>query len=354
MSIEPTSGPPVFKPGAFKRRAVSVTSDSMVKIEPLFENGRLPLLVEPRMAGLNLDLWAADNRALIEEKLQLHGGILFRSFHVESPDDLESFIRAVSGEALEYRERSSPRSQAGGNIYTSTDYPPSQPIFLHNENSYQSVWPLKIFFCCNTPSPVGGETPIADCRRIFERIAPEIRERFAAKGWMYVRNFGDGFGLTWQTVFQATDKAQVEEHCRKAGIEIDWKAGDRLRTRAVRPALARHPKTGEALWFNHVAIFHVTTLDQAVQKVMLDEFQEEDLPANSYYGDGSSIEPEVLDHIRQAYSQETVSFPWQKGDLLMLDNMLVAHGRAPFSGERRILVGMAEPVRRDLLPPFAG
>ena len=51
--------------------------------------------------------------------------------------------------------------------------------------------------------------------------------------------------------------------------------------------------------------------------------------------------------LREAYRRETVSFPWQKGDLLMLDNMLVAHGRAPFSGPRQILVGMAEPVTRD-------
>jgi alpha-ketoglutarate-dependent taurine dioxygenase len=53
-----------------------------------------------------------------------------------------------------------------------------------------------------------------------------------------------------------------------------------------------------------------------------------------------------VEQIRQAYRQETVAFPWQKGDLLMLDNMLVAHGRNPFSGERKVIVSMAEPHTR--------
>jgi hypothetical protein len=69
--------------------------------------------------------------------------------------------------------------------------------------------------------------------------------------------------------------------------------------------------------------------------------------ANTYYGDGSPIEPKVLDQLRAAYNAETVSFPWQKGDLLMLDNMLVAHGRSPFVGPRQILVGMAELVDQE-------
>jgi len=309
--------------------------------------GELPLLVEPAAPGVDLAAWAAAHRPLIEEKLHKHGGILFRGFGLREPENLETFIQAVSGESLEYRERSSPRHAVKGNIYTSTDYPPSQPIFLHNENSYQKEWPLKIFFFCRQAPGQGGETPIADVRKVLARIPPEIRDRFAARQWMYVRNFGDGFGLDWQTVFQTTDRAAIEQHCKEKGIEVEWKDGNRLRTRAVRPALARHLKTGEPVWFNHATFFHVTTLEPFVREALLEEFEDGELPANAYYGDGSPIEPEVLDLLRAAYNAETVSFPWQQGDLLMLDNMLVAHGRAPFSGPRQILVGMAEPVGHE-------
>ncbi|HZF14235.1 MAG TPA: TauD/TfdA family dioxygenase [Thermoanaerobaculia bacterium] len=342
MSEGPKSGI-----GGFKRKVVSVATDSLVEMHPLLEGGSLPLLAVPCVPGVDLHRWAESQRALLDDSLVRHGGLLFRGFGLRQPGDLERLIRAIAGESLEYRERSSPRSVVAGRIYTSTDYPPNYSIFLHNENSYQNVWPLRIFFFCQVEPTAGGETPIADVRRVFAHIDPEVRERFIAKGWMYVRNFGDGLGLGWKTVFQTSDRAQVEEHCRRSGIEVEWKAGDRLRTRAVRPAMAKHPRTGERLWFNHAAFFHVSTHEPEVAKALRQEFGEEDLPANTYYGDGSRIEPEVLDHLRSAYHQATICFPWQQGDVLLLDNMIVAHGRAPFLGNRTILVGMAEPVTRE-------
>lgn len=343
-----TRKPSLGSLGRIGRRAVNISSEQMVNLRPLFTDGDLPLLVEPAVPGVDLAAWASSHRSLLDEKLLHHGGILFRGFGLRGAADVERMIQAASGESLEYRERSSPRSAVSGNIYTSTDYPPSYPIFLHNENSYQSQWPLRIFFLCEQPALEGGETPIADCRRVLRRLDPEVRERFAEQGWMYVRNFGDGFGLDWQTVFQTENRAKVEEHCATSGILVDWKEGNRLRTRAIRPALARHPKTGEELWFNHATFFHVSTLAPDIREGLLAEFEESELPTNTFYGDGAPIPAEVLDHLREAYRRETVSFPWQQGDLLMLDNMLVAHGRAPYSGPRKVLVGMAEPVSREM------
>lgn len=356
MSENSTGAPPPPPPaglGGSRRRAVSVSSESLVETGPLLAGGPLPLLVQPRLRGVDLAAWAATHREAIEENLLRHGGILFRGFGVETPERLENVVHGVSGEALEYRERSSPRSAVAGRIYTSTDYPPNYPIFLHNENSYQSAWPLKIFFCCSRPATEGGETPIADCRQVFARIAPDVRERFARLGWLVVRNFGDGFGLDWRTVFQTDDKAAVEAHCRRHGIEVEWKPGERLRTRARRPAVTRHPVTGEPLWFNHATFFHVSTLEPAIREGLLAEFAEDELPANTYYGDGSPIEPEVLDRLRALYHEQTVRFEWQQGDVLLLDNMMVAHGRAPYAGERKILVAMAEPVSREAWVPGA-
>lgn len=346
-SGEARKPPTLGGPGGIKRRAVSLSNEDLVRMSPLVRDGDLPLLVEAAAPALDLAAWVATNRALLESKLHRHGGILFRGFPLQEPGDLERFIQAFSGESLEYKERSSPRTAVSGRIYTSTDYPPTHPIFLHNENSYQSQWPLRIFFLCRQPAEGGGETPIADCRRVLQRIDPEIRERFARQGWMYVRNFGDGFGLPWQTVFQTSDTAEVEKHCRKSGIEVEWKDGNRLRTRAVRPALAKHPVTGETVWFNHATFFHASTLEPEVLAALHAEFGDSELPTNTFYGDGAPIEPEVMEHLREAYRRETVSFPWQRGDLLLLDNMLAAHGRSPFSGSRQVLVGMAQPVTRD-------
>ena len=330
--------------GAARRKAVSVSQKELVTLEPLFPDRPLPLIARPTLKGVDLVAWVENNQASVRAHLLKHGAILFRDFAVNTPSEFERFIRTVSKELLEYRERSSPRSQVSGNIYTSTDHPSDQKIFLHNENSYQQTWPLKIFFYCMTPADEGGETPIADCRRVFNCIDPIIRERFEQKKVMYVRNFGDGFGLSWEKVFQTTDREVVESVCHRAGIEVQWKIGNRLRTRAVRPLLARHPETHEMTWFNHAVFFHVSTLEASTRQALLAEFDEDDLPTNTFYGDGSPIESSVLDEIRGCYLQEEVAFLWKSGDVLMLDNMLAAHGRAPFKGQRKILVGMSEPT----------
>lgn len=330
-------------PGSVSRKPVTVSSEDLVEIRPLDPDRELPLLIRARSEGLELGDWVRERKDFLEEKLAHHGGILFRDFEVGGVERFEEMVGKVADRALEYKERSSPRSQVKGNVYTSTDYPPSQPIFLHNENSYQNVFPLKIFFYCVTEPQDRGATPIADTRRIYRRLDPSIRDRFARDGWTYVRNFGQGFGLPVEEVFQTTDRDQIDAYCRDKGIETEWKAGGALRTRARRPAVSIHPKTGEPVWFNHATFFHVSTLDPALREALLEEFDEEDLPTNTFYGDGSPIQPDDLDHLRAAYHAETVSFPWRKEDVLMLDNMLVAHGREPFSGPRKIVVAMAEP-----------
>jgi alpha-ketoglutarate-dependent taurine dioxygenase len=330
-----------------RRQSVNVAQEEMIRTGYLGPGKTLPLVIQPAVKDVELSAWVASNRDFVERELMKHGGILFRDFGVRVVADFERFTKAVSPELLQYQERSSPRRQVSGNIYTSTDHPADQSIFLHNENSYQQTWPLKIFFFCVKAAEQGGETPIADCRKIYERIRPELRERFAEKGWMVVRNFGDGLGLPWPTVFQTTDRAVVEEYCRKTGMGCEWKDGNRLRTTRHAPAAARHPRTGEMSWFNHATFFHVTTLEPSIQQVLRAEFKEEDLPTNTYYGDGSPIEDEVLDELREIYRQETVAFPWQEGDILILDNMLAAHGRAPYVGPRKVLVAMAEPFSRS-------
>jgi alpha-ketoglutarate-dependent taurine dioxygenase len=309
----------------------------------------LPLVIQPAAAKVSLNSWVIERREFLETSLLKHGAILFRNFGMSTVAEFEEFARIASNEVMDYRERSSPRHEVGTKVYTSTDYPASESIFPHNEHSYSETIPMRLFFFCATPARRGGETPITDCRKIYQRISPEIRERFEEKNWMYVRNFGERFGLPWQTVFQTTDPGVVEKYCRKHSIEFQWKNGGQLRTRQIRPAVAHHPRTGENVWFNHLTFFHVSTLTPVIRNMLLASFKEEDLPNNTYYGDGSPIEPEVLDELRQAYLQELEIFSWQQGDILMLDNMLVAHSRKPFSGPRKILFAMADPyTRRDL------
>ncbi|MEG4889091.1 TauD/TfdA family dioxygenase [Microcoleus sp. F8-D3] len=326
-----------------RRKTVQLSQTQLVKTELLQSKQPLPLVVQPVIEGIKLVEWAAKNREQIEIWLCQHGGILFRDCGITEIAAFEQLVSAISGELLDYSYRSTPRSQISGKIYTSTEYPAAQSIPLHNEMSYSRSWPMKIAFFCVKSAEAGGETPIADSRKIFQHLNPKIKEQFIQKQVMYVRNYGTQLDLTWQNVFQTENKLEVENYCRKAGIEFEWKDNTYLRTRQVCQAVATHPKTGEKVWFNQAHLFHVSSLEQEISQILLSALPEEDLPRNAYYGDGSEIEKSVLDKIRDLYQQEAVIFPWQEGDVLMLDNMLTAHGRMPFSGLRKVVVGMAEP-----------
>jgi alpha-ketoglutarate-dependent taurine dioxygenase len=330
-----------------RRRGVSISPENQVRSRCLNPDDEFIYVIEPAMKDVDLTMWASLNKRLIESRLYRHGAVLFRGFDVRGSRQFETLVEALSDQPMEYRERSSPRSQVGDKIYTSTDYPPDQTIFPHNEHSYSRTFPLKLFFYCDRPAAHGGETPLADTRRVLQSISPEIQARFAEKKWMYVRNFGDGFGLSWQTVYQTNDKSVVERYCLNSGIKFEWKDGDRLRTRQVRDAILKHPHTGDLTWFNHITFFHISTLETNLRDAIMADFDEADYPNNTYYGDGSPIEPQVMDDLREAYRRHLISFQWQKGDVVLIDNMLTSHSRASFSGERRILFAMSEPFTRS-------
>jgi alpha-ketoglutarate-dependent taurine dioxygenase len=327
-----------------RRKAVETTKLVETGFVPGNE-GNLPLMITPAVDNVDLPAWCASHTDEINGYLDKYGAILFRGFPLENAAAFEAVASSIAGDLFaEYGDL--PPESAGERVYGSTPYPPDKMILFHNESSHLSSWPLRQFFFCITPAPDRGETPLLDCRKVLDALEPELREQFAEKGLMYVRNFSEGIDVPWQDFFHTDDRAEVEKTCAEAGMKCEWTArGLRIsqRAEAVRP----HPRTGERLFFNQVQLHHVSCLDDETRTALRQLFADEDMPRNVYFGDGTPIPDEAIDSVGELFEELCVEFPWEKGDLIAVDNMLVAHARRPFSGPRKLLVAMGEMVNAE-------
>jgi alpha-ketoglutarate-dependent taurine dioxygenase len=333
------SGLRLRKPGDIRRTAVDLSAFNPIRQRLLGPDQPLPLVIEPALAEVDLVEWLHVNHAFVEEKITLHGGILWRGFGLSTPQEFERAAAAICGELFaEYGDL--PREDVAGKVYTSTPYPQDKSILYHNESSHLSSWPGKINFFCITAPKEGGATPIVDCRKVYQGLRSEVREKFAELGLLYVRNFCEGLDVTWQRFFGTEDRAAVERSCNAQGMFCEWTGTGGLRVKQRCRAVLRHPRTGEMSFFNQVQLHHIHCLDPEVRQSLLSMFKPEDLPRQVYYGDGSAIEACVIDHIGEIYEKYAVRFQWNQGDVITLDNMLTAHGRDPYAGPRKIVVAL--------------
>ena len=319
-----------------------------VRFSMLNPRTTLPIIIEPNMPGLDPVGWALRQRQFIESALRRYGAILFRNFDLKTPRDFEAFAEAMSpGLYGQYGDL--PKKEDGNNIYRSTPYPEQKMILFHNESSHLASWPRKQWFFCEVPSHSGGATPLADIREIVRRLPPELAARFEQKALLYIRTFIEGLDVPWSDFFKTTDRAEVEARCRAAGTEFTWLDGQVLQIRTSCQAIIRHPKTGERAFFNQVQLHHPSSLDPQIRAELIGLVGADRLPRNVLYGDGTPIEDEVMALIGELYEACAVRFAWQRGDVIMLDNMLTAHARDPYQGPRKIVVAMGDMMSRKEL-----
>lgn len=321
--------------GAVAARPVAIEAPSLRIDMP----DRGPALIQPSRDDVNLPAWCLAHAPRVESLLCRHGGIRFRGFSPASKAHFKALFQSVCLSPMEYVDRSSPRSRVEERLYTSTDQPASERIRMHCELSYSYSWPMRLALFCEQPAAEGGETPLADTRLVLDRLSPATRTRFATLGVRYGRLLREGIGLSWRDVFGVGSRDAVEGHCRRFGIGFEW-IGDALRLEWTRPSVRQHPLTGQSIWFNHAAFFHRRALPPAVAAALGDELP----PFWSSFGDGSPISADIFAEIEAAYDEATIIEPWVAGDIVLLDNMLLAHGRHPFRGHRAVYVMMGAPA----------
>lgn len=308
----------------------------------LVPGSRAPLVFEPTRSTA-LAVLISEHHQEIRGRLLEHGALLFRGFSVRSTEDFGQVADAISSERMPYVYRSTPRTALGEAIFSATEYPPPLEIPPHSENAYQKKWPLLIAFCCLVPAQAGGETPIAEMRKVTTAVDSGLLAKFAAEGVRYIRHYHSNVDLPWQTVFQTTDVSELGRFCKANDIEHEWLEGRTLRTVQVAQGTARHPSTGENLFFNQAHLFHVSSVGEDAAESLIELYGRHRLPRHATFGSGAEISMSELDDVRNAFKAAAVSFPWMAGDVLLLDNMQIAHGRHPFKGPRRVITTLLNP-----------
>lgn len=289
--------------------------------------------------------WYLENKALVDDKITNIGAVHVQGINVNSVEKFGYVMKTIRPDAPSYLDGNSSRSKYSGNVYNASEYDENSVVQLHTEFSYSNNWPDQIHFCCVIRAATGGQTTVAETKRVIEKLDPKIVKEFDEKGIIYIRNQhgGEGLGPSWQQSFESTDKAFVDEYCKQNDIQTEWLRDGSLRVLQRRPALRVHPKTGAKLWFNQVDQFYPAIYGEEIYQTMLMMVNNDTsrLPLYATYGDGSPIQKEYIEAIIRVLDEITIPVPWKVGDILMVDNMTALHGRLPFTGDRKILASMS-------------
>jgi alpha-ketoglutarate-dependent taurine dioxygenase len=285
-------------------------------------------------------------RGDLEDLLTREKALVLRGFAVPAAQ-LGPILNRLLYNRLAYVHGNSPRTKVGENVYTSTEYPAEYTISLHNEMSYAARWPARLAFYCEIAPESGGATPVIDGQHWLKSLDDDLRDAFSG-GVRYTQNLHNGFGLgkSWQDTFETTDRDEVEQFLAQAGATWEWRDDEGLQVSQVRPATTRHPVTGAEVWFSQVDQWHPAGLDEQSGKMLASLLPPDELPQSASFADGSAIPDEYIQQIRDRGLSEAVDVQWRPGDLLLIDNVLVGHGRRPFTGTRRVLVAMSDRAPR--------
>ena len=315
----------------------SPTSMLHVDLHP----GRPPMLrVSPTD---DVARWAAEHGKALRALVTEHGALLVRGLGLQDPTETEVVFRQL-GSLITETEAFAPRQRYAQGVYSSSKWPPNQPMCTHHELSYTLEPPGLMLFACLTAPTGGGATPVADSPTVLDALPAELIKRFERVGWLLIRNYNEDIGASVAEAFGIDDRRIVESYCSANAIEFEWRPDGGLHTSQRRSAVVRHPLTGRRCWFNQIAFLNEWTMDPEVREYVLDVYGEDGLPFTTRFGNGDPIGADIVQVINDAYESNTVREPWQAGDLMLVDNIRTAHGREPFEGSREVLVAMADAV----------
>ncbi|GFP83881.1 clavaminate synthase-like protein at3g21360 [Phtheirospermum japonicum] len=279
---------------------------------------------------------------MLESLLHRHGAILFHGLDhsLSTASDFNDFVEAFGYKELPYSGRA-PRTNVVGRVYTANESPPDQNITFHHEMAHLPEHPSKLFFFCEVEPCSGGETGIAPSHVVYDIMKekyPDFVQKLEKHGLMYILVLGDeddpssSMGRGWKSTFFTGDKSVAEERAVQLNMKLEWRDDGGVKTIIGPIAGIKYDESRQRkVWFNTMVGAYNCWVDAR-----------NDLGKTVTFGDGSPLPSDIIYGCLKISEEESIAVPWQKGDMLLIDNLAVQHSRQPFTPPRRILVSLCK------------
>src|SRR5205809_2850022 len=218
----------------------SSSPTSLLNVE--LQSGQPPMLQAAATGGA--PRWAAGQRDALRALVAEHGSLLVRGLGLRDAAETEAVFRQL-GSLMTEREAFAPRRSYAHGVYSSSKWPPNQPMCMHHELSYAHEFPGLMLFACLVAPTDGGATPVADSPTVLRALPMELIERFERVGWLLIRNYNNEVGASIAEAFGTDDRRAVESYCRANAITFEWQPDGALRTWQRRSAVVHHPRPGQ-------------------------------------------------------------------------------------------------------------
>ncbi|XP_074655458.1 dapdiamide synthesis protein DdaC-like [Tubulanus polymorphus] len=281
--------------------------------------------------------------ASLQHSIHKFGAVLLKNLPLKTGDEFSGFVHDGGLKAMNYVGGSGVRDLVAQSVSTASREPPIFTIEPHNEMAYLPYWPHLFVVFCDIPATEGGESGLTDVRDILRDLDPNVVDKFHRLGICYHRYLPDAKAndyTSWQESLMCDNKDEAERILSESGQYFKWNEDGSLCFWKTLSAFAPHYITGEMLWFNQCHSQNASYF-KAHPDFCDKDLPDDRYPFHTYYGDGSDIEPDVLQQVREVTWKNTVGLRLDKSDVLIFDNMLIQHSRLSFRGDRKLLVSIA-------------
>jgi alpha-ketoglutarate-dependent taurine dioxygenase len=274
-----------------------------------------------------------------------NGALLFTDFDVDVKK-FESFTDKFSSDYMDHTGGGSLRrviNEDGDKTILSVSYSFNKkaedfeetrqkvfPLALHSDRSYTKSQPPVMWFYCLRPAEENGETLLCDGVKLFQELNDETKAFFKNNKINYIRNYADG---EWQLWANTDSMDDVKKYCKDNNLILTINDDNSITTQSIKSAVVK-PR-----W---------TDQDAFVNSILLVLWQEEAVGTKRSIvrmEDGSEIPPEMLKEVRDVSDRLTRGVKWEPGQLVMVDNTRMLHGRNAFEDRNReVYVRMSRSV----------